>query len=90
MAGTNGDVEILSSARNVGSKFLRGEGVRSTHGSPYATVDGALVERSCPWTRTVRGFLNLVGHPDDGRWGLGEERLGRHCVVRCSPRAKRS
>ena len=60
----------------------------SPTGSPYATMDSTLIKRSCPWTQTVRGFLGPVGHPDDGRWGLVEERLGQHFLVQCSPRTK--
>ena len=29
-----------------------------------------------------------MGRPDDGRWGLGEERPRRHCIVRHSPYAE--
>ena len=94
MAWTNGDVEISSSARNAGSRLVRGEGVCSAHGSPYATLGYDRTERCCPWTRTVQGFADLVGRHDCGRRCLGEEgpgpRLGRHCSGRRSPLVERS
>ena len=38
------------------------------------------MERSCPWTRTIRGFAGRVGRPDSGLWCLGEEEPRRRCV----------
>ena len=58
-------------------------------GSPHNAAGSSGVERSCPWTQTIRGFAGRVGRPDDGWWCLGKEGLVRHCVRRRSPRVER-
>ena len=60
-AWTNGDAEILSNARNVGSRLVRGEGVRSAHGNPLSRCGSQpggemlSVDLDCP------GLCQLVG-----------------------------
>ena len=78
MVGTNGDAEILSSARNTGSRLVRGEGVRSAHGSPLRLPKWQQGGVKLSVDSDYAGCADQVGHPDSGSGAL--VRKGRATV----------